>query len=723
MADDQHGDANRFEGHARNVVQAQRVEVMNVYGAHEDPPDPPYALPPPPSRFQDRAPLLRLASEAASADRPGGEPAVIIVAGLRGVGKTAMAVHWAGLERERFPDGLLYADLGGGLSRRGLGGGLGETATSLLEQLGVSGEHLPRSDQGRLALLRTRLARRKVFLLLDNARLPGEVERLLPPSPGSVVFVTTDGALSEVGDLAGRHGAEVILLRELSERDGLALLRALVGDETVDRDVEGARALLRVCGGWPLAIRLAAGRLKVRRGTRLADLAARLEAARDGTGGGPRPAPHGEWTVHVLGDEVYAEMPDELRRAYRLLSLHPRGGDRPTPVPGGERGPALRFGTGAAAALLGVPEPDAADLLDALVDRHVLDEDAGRYLFPDLIRAHARNLADGEDEAGAAVRRVSDWYLRAAVQADLAVNAHRPTSGPVFRELRGAPSPYGTGRAAVSAALAWLSAEHRNLCAVVQHAGDRGWHGLVWQLCEALWGFYFSLKHYDQWIETHRIGLRAAEELGDPAARFRMGVQLGRALYETRRFREAHEVLERTLEITADPLDRATVLEFIGRAHQDAGDPERALDYLRQSCDLEERHDRPRGVAIKLHHIGRARHALGDAAEALRCLRRAQSLFAAVPDPYNEARVRATLGALHLAAGRFAEAAADLDAALETMRAEGRTFQTAEITEALAELAAATGDAGRAAELRRAAAAAYDAVGSLKGEELRNPPS
>ncbi|WP_192810219.1 tetratricopeptide repeat protein [Actinomadura rudentiformis] len=724
MAGEDHhqaGDGNRYEGEARNVVQAHRVDVMNVYntpGAVRV--EPPSALPPAANRFHDREPLLRQITEAVSVKRHAGEPTVVIVAGLRGVGKTAMAVHWATLERDRFPDGLLYSDLGG-LSRRGMGGGIGETVTYLLEQLGISGEHLPRSDQGRLALLRSRLARGRVFLLLDNARLATEVERLLPASPDSVVFVTTGGELTEVADLAGRQNAEVILLRELSDEVSLDLLRSLIGNERVDREIDGARALLRVCGGWPLAIRLAAGRLKTRRTLGLADLAARLEAAhRD-----PHRAPKGEWVVHVVGDEVYGAMPDEVRRAYRMLSLHPGAGDRPTPTPRAGRGPRVVFGIGAAAALLGCTEADADALLDELVNRHLLDEEADRFVFHDLIRLHARSSAEHEEtdeDRDAAVRNVAEWYLRAAAEADLAVNSHRPTTGPVFRELRGRSSPYGSGPEGVRRGLAWLRAEHQNLCALVYAAEDRGWHDLAWQLCEALWGFYLSLKHYDQWIETHRIGLRAAERLGDAEARFRMGIQLGRGLYETRRFAEAHEVLAGTLEVVTDPLDRATTLEFVGRAHLDAGEPAKALPFFQQSKELEETHGRIRGVGINLHHLGRTYLALGRVDDAVRCLDRAQEIFEDIPDPYNRGRTLITVGRAHLMAERAGPAAAALGTALEIMRAEGRTYQIGEIYESLAHVAAMMDDPAHAAELRAAAIAAYDEVGSPRADELRDSP-
>lgn len=218
------------------------------------------------------------------------------------------------------------------------------------------------------------------------------------------------------------------------------------------------------------------------------------------------------------------------------------------------------------------------------------------------------------------------------------------------------------------------------------------------------------------------MGLRAAEALDDAGARFRVGIQLGRALYETRRFAEAHQVLDATLEVVTEPLDRATTLEFIGRAHLDAGEPARAIGYFHQARDLEEANGRVRGVAINLHHLARAHLMLDAEDEAMACLSRAHEIFASIPDPYNQGRVLHTLGVLHLRARRTGPAADALGKALESMRDESRTYQVGQISESLAELAALTGDATGERRHREAAITAYEQVGSARAAELRTEP-
>lgn len=716
------GVRNFFEGEAHNAVLANRIEQVNFYSGR--PPEERetsgvmYALPAAAGAFCNRGAQLAQTTAAVTAPRSAGRPAVVIVSGLHGVGKTAMAVEWALQQRGRFPDGVLYRELGGLGHRDRVG--LRDTVIALLRQMGVSGEGLPTSEEDLLEVFRSRLADRKVLLVLDNVRYPRAVGRLMPPSEHCAVLVLTD---RDPAVLAGMYDAEVIRLGALSEKSSLGLLRSLAGRERVDREIDGARAIVGVCGGWPIAIRVAAGRLKTRPKLRLTDLAERLQNAYQR----PHLMPGEEWAVQVVGDDAYEEMPAEIRRAFRLLALHPGSDDRPTmPAGRGVGGSAVGIGIGAAAAVFDTDESMAAVLIDPLIDRNLVDEREGRYSMHDLVRVHARRLAEREEsveDQDAAVRRVIEWYLRSAALADLAVNSYRPTSGPIYQRLRAGESAFGMGPGAAQQGLVWLETEHRNLCAMVYAAADRGWNDLVWQLCEALWGLFFSLKHYDLWIATHQVGLEAAKHLDSPDAFFRVGIQLARALYETGNYANAHEVLDETLDVvdqTADgPLNRATVLEFKGRVHLDAGEPAIALELFRRAKGLEEVHGRTRGVAINLHHLGRTYLALGDHVSASAALVEARRLFTELSDVYNEGRVLTTLGRLHQEEHRPQQAAETLNRALEIMLNEGRTYQVALISESLAAVADSTGDRDRARELRTAAVSAYERVGSIRAVKLR----
>lgn len=385
--------------------------------------------------------------------------------------------------------------------------------------------------------------------------------------------------------------------------------------------------------------------------------------------------------MEAVADAAYEELPERARRAYGLLSLHP--GTRP------------RFTAAAAAALLG---EDAEGILEVLADRHLLEVYGRRYMFHDLVRLHAREQT-GDDEA--AVRRLIEYYLREAVAADATVDPERArdTFGAFYRDV----TP-GTSK---KDALAWLDAEHLNLRSVVHEAAERGWRDLAWQLCEALWALYFSFKYYDDWVATHRVGLQAAA--GDPAAEFRVGIQLGRALYETGHFQEAQDVLTTALVAAQelnDPRHVATALEFIGRTHEEAAyshtDPQQgamfltsARDYFARALSTERSvaNARKRAVAVNLHHVGRVELARGDLDAASSSLTQSHDLFAELGDDYNLARVLHTFAKVRTASGL--DPVPLLTQALDLMRGEGRLFQEARILDSLA---GATGDRSYAIE-------------------------
>ncbi|REE95968.1 NB-ARC domain-containing protein [Thermomonospora umbrina] len=601
-----------------------------------------------------------------SRERAPGSPGMAVLTAMTGMGKTAVGVHWARKRRERFPDGLLYFDFGG-LSEREVSGP-GDVLGVFLRALGADREALPDGHAERVALFHHLTAGRRLLVFLDNVTLVRQVEDLLPGSSGSMVVISTDRRLSGLV----QYGSVTVPLKPLSPDHSVRLLTELAGEADPARLAE----LADLCGHWPLALRIAGGWMAAHP-TRSPERAiARL--ARDPLRG----LPGEELTVESVANAAYEDLPEDARRAYRSLSLHP--GARP------------RFSSAAASALLG---EDAEDVLDVLVDRHLLEYSAGRYTFHDLVRLHARERA-GDDER--AVRRLVEFYLAEAARADATVNPARAadTFGPAYRGVAPGPS--------VRDALAWLDAEQRNLSAMVHEAAARGWHDLAWQLCEALWSLYFSFKYHDDWIITHRIGFASAQ--GNPQAVFRVGIQLGRALYETGEFTQAHEILDQALTAAralGDPRHEATAVEFIGRAHEGSGALDAAFEHFTLALALERAARRERGVAIDLHHLGRVRlararrhraggrpdEAAAELAEALRSLREAGEMFAAISDDYNRAHALHSLGHALIELGE--DPIDVLTEALAVMRAQGRAHQEFRI---LTSLAAFTRDPAYAAE-------------------------
>ena len=330
-----------------------------------------------------------------------------MVAGAGGLGKTSLAVHAAHRVRRRFPDGQLYVDLLGATAAPLLPG---DVLARFLRDLGVDGRDIPVDEDERAARYRTTLARRRMLVVLDNARDAAQVRPLLPGSASCAVLVTTR---SRMPDLAS---TKLVDLNVLDDDEALKLFVKVVGEERAAAEPEATAELLDACAGLPLAIRICAARLVTRSGWtiramagRLTDEHRRLDEMRAG-----------DLAVRASFEVSFTSLPPSTdkqgidpARAFRLLGLW--------------QGPSIS--SAAAAALFGVPEYSAEDALEVLVDTHLLESVAtDRYRFHDLLRVYAAERAADDllaAERDAAVTRLLTWYMRTADAAATAVSPHR----------------------------------------------------------------------------------------------------------------------------------------------------------------------------------------------------------------------------------------------------------------------------------------------------------
>ncbi|OLB64060.1 MAG: hypothetical protein AUI10_12700 [Actinobacteria bacterium 13_2_20CM_2_72_6] len=244
----------------------------------------PRQLPPDTYGFTGRA--AELAALDALLDAADREPSAVVisaVAGTGGVGKTALAVHWAHRAAARFPDGQLYVDLRGYDPDRPLEPA--DVLAGFLRALGVPGDQVPYDAAERAARFRTLVAERRMLLVLDNAHSPDQVRLLLPGTPSCFVLVTSRDSLA---GLVARHGARRLDLDLLAADEAVALLRTLVGAR-VDAEPAAAAALADRCARLPLALRLAAEIATARPRSALTELVAGLAESRGGTSSGTRP--------------------------------------------------------------------------------------------------------------------------------------------------------------------------------------------------------------------------------------------------------------------------------------------------------------------------------------------------------------------------------------------------------------------------------------------------
>lgn len=556
---------------------------------------------------------------------------IAVVTGTAGVGKTAVAVHWAHRWRDRFPDGQLYLDLRGYGPERPVEPG--DALSGFLRALGVAGAEIPAEEDQRAARFRTELDDRQVLLVLDNAGSVEQVRPLLPGAAGCAVLVTSRETLPA---LIARHGAHRVSLDLLTFEDSLDLLHTLLGGRVADERV-AAEALVEYCVRLPLALRLAAELALARPDVSLAELATELAAERGrldllGGGGDPRTA------VRAVFSWSYRHLPLDAARMFRLCGLHP----------------GRTLSVDAAAALADVDLDVARRLLDVLVRAHLTEElRPGRYQLHDLLRVYAAELA-GEDRA--ALTRLFDHYVAAAA---LAMDLHVPQE----QHLRPAPPPSRFPSWRPADPQEWLEGERSNLLAVASHATRNGWPEHVKLLSGILWK-YLDLGGYHEdalMLHTH------ASAFADPGDRTNPLTLIGLGYWRVGRNREALRYLEEALAGARESGNRNTesyVLNALGLVCRALGRFDDALGYLEQALTLARETGDRNGEGLVLVVLGTACRGMGRYADAARYLEQALVLARQTGDRTSEGYVRVNLGDVLSAQGNHDAAVSSLEEGL-----------------------------------------------------------
>ncbi|MFF7010794.1 BTAD domain-containing putative transcriptional regulator [Streptomyces fimicarius] len=625
-----------------------------------------------------------------AADEPA---ATVTVSGPGGVGKTALAVQAAHRLRSAYPDGRLFAALAGSRTQPA-------SATAVLGRflraLGVPATAVPDDPEERVDLYRGLLAERRILVVLDDAYNEAQLAPLLPASGTCGVIAT---GRVRLGGLGGAHRVE---LREMSEADSAALLRGSTGGRLATASGAELSELVRLCARLPLALRIA-GSLLVSRPhwrpadlvSRLADEQHRLDALR-----------YRDLEVRASFGLSYEGLRPGARRLFRLLGLLE----------------APDFPLWAAAAAVDTGLREAQELLDELVDVHLLDvrlPDASgtpyggqaRYAFHDLIRAYARERAEAEETAAARDGSVVRVLGALLAFTDIADRDHMGQN--MFQQdaERWEPARVEAGLPPSVPPMELLDAERASLVAGVRQAAELGRDELCWELAVGGHALFETERYFDDWQECYDTAMGLARAAGNLRGRARLLISMAGLLYTRRRYGPAEESNTEAMGLFERIGDRRGYLEAlsnapfflvpngrlteaitagreayerldaggqaaaalhaysqVGLAHLQAGRPERAVAVLTEIVAGARKQGIRTLIARDTYWLGQAQLALGRHQEA-------EESFAELTEcargigasgPFYTAHA---WGCLHLARGEFAEARSRLLEGVEVARA------------------------------------------------------
>jgi transcriptional regulator with XRE-family HTH domain/tetratricopeptide (TPR) repeat protein len=620
------------------------------------------------------------------------------VTGAPGVGKTALAVHWAHRWRESFTDGQLFVNLGGSTAAP-----LHpvDALAQMLRALGVPAKQVPPTAEEAAALFRSMLAGRRVLVLLDDAADASQVRPLLPGASGCMSLITSRDRLL---GLAVSDGAHLMGLDVLTPDDAAALLGELLGDRRRTSGPQAYAQLAALCGHLPLALRIAAAQILKEPGLPVDAYVDRLKR-RDRLAYLDSGLDH-ETALSATFADSYLALDPAAKRSFRLVSLVP--------------GPTLDLS--AAAALLDGDPPSCADTLDRLVAAHLLSHErrADTYAMGSLLRAYGQARAHAEDSE----RDRTAALTRYLVHLDAAARSAAEQAYPHVPRLPASGDGVGHDRttaAQARPATAWLDDELPNLTAAALHARDVGPRRVAWSLADSLRGVFLARPYSASWESVALSGVEAAAAEGDVAGEAASRLSLANACVWRDRYEQAMEEFTIAAELAraAGWDDGECVARIgLGNTYRMLGNLDAADAELTAMLDTSRRRGPPTSEAFALDALGLLAHERGDLAQA--ATRHAEALVlhrAHASDPVRIARTLINLGDVNRSLRQLDTARRYLTDALRLIEWLGEPGEEAYALRCLAETLR---DAGELDEAQRTASRALAAARKVNDRRVES---
>ena len=580
---------------------------------------------------------------------------ISVIGGTAGVGKTALAVHWAHRIAGQFPDGQLYVNLRG-FDPTGPALKPATAIRGFLGALGVAPQRIPAELDAQAALYRTELAQRRMLIVLDNARDSAQVQPLLPGTGGCLVLVTSRNQLS---GLVAAGGAQTLTLDLLSAAEARELLVGRLGPDRVLGNADAVAEIVIRCARLPLALAVVAARAATNPQLPLHALADDLRNAGDRLD--MLSTDDQRTSVRAVFCCSYEALSPDAAQLFRYLGLHP-GPD---------------FSEATAASLAALARPSVRLLLTELAQVNlVVEHTPGRYTCHDLLHAYATDLTstvDSKERRHATSHRLLDYYLHTAYSADRLLD---PGRDPITLT----PPQPGVAREHLAdheQAIAWFTAEHPGLLAAIAHADATGFDTQTWQLAWTLVDFLNRQGHWHDWVATQRVAAAAAERLDDALAQGRVQRNLALACIRLGRVDDGRTHLLQALDLTTRSGDlTGQAHAHLNLAHLSGlqGRHTEALDHAQQSLHLYQAAGHLIGQADALNEIGWWHAKLGHHQDALTASQAALTRYQELGDRHGESAAWDSAGYAQHHLGHHVEAIASYQHALDLNRALGHRY-------------------------------------------------
>ena len=535
-----------------------------------------------------------------------------------------------------------------------------------LRAMDVDAADIPSDVEEAASLYRSRLAGRRVLIMLDNASSTADVRDLLPGSSTCAVVVTSRNLLS---GLVAQQGARLIELAALSATDSHLLLRDSVDREISELESTALEGLAKQCAYLPLALRLAAAHLTCHPQVDVTDYTAELaEGSRLSILDN---ATDDHEAVSAAFRSSYVALTPRAQRLFRLSSL----------VSGAD------MGMPAAAGLLGTSFTEARLPLDELVATHLVTEHVpGRYAMHDLLRAYAAARAKTDEPSDAlteAARRLLDFYTDTVYEAAPLLRVGRKEAS---RDIVHPPvEPLRFDDREV--ALAWHDHERDNLLGIIGLAGRYGWHTPAWQMADTLFPYYTIRRRWPEWLAAFEMGLASAESINDQEATAHMHVGLGVVRKQTGDYALArfHYVAALRLAESVGNGRLITACHInLGGLCVNEGDPATGAMHLRTALTNKEYTDQPQ-MAVALHiNYGCTLMDMHQLAEAAEAFTTALGIALQTDDLQRACYAHHNLAEVALRRGDMDDARGHAEAGLETAHRSGDPLRQAAAYDMLA---------------------------------------